>query len=156
MKGITIPEQCHIINALAPVDIGGAAKTTDYWSMELYSHASIIVKLGVVTNAPTIKIYESDDLSGTNKTFIAFDYYAEITAAGDILTVRTAATVAGYTFPATTNNVMISIEIDASQLTDGYPCMALLTDNAAACLIDVSVILSGAKYQREITPTAIA
>jgi len=156
MKGITIAEQCHVVNGIEPVDIGGVAKVTDYWSMEKYAHATIIVQLGAVTNAPTITVFESDDLAGSNEAAIVFAYYAEVTADGDILTVRTAATTAGYTFPATTNNVMLVIEVDASQLSEGYPCMCVKTDTAAACLVSAAVILSGARYKSEITPTAIA
>lgn len=156
MKGITIAEQCHVINALGPVDIGGVVKESDYWSMENYAHATIIVTAGVVTNAPTITVYESDDLAGSNETAIAFDYYEETTAAGDTLAARASALAAGRTFPSTANSVTLVIEIDASQLSDGYPCMVVKTDTAAACLIAVTVILSGARYQKEITPTAIA
>lgn len=156
MKGITLAEQCHIVNAIPPIDIGGVVKEADYISMKGASHVTFIVTLGVVTNAPTITVYESDDLSGSNETAIAFDYYAEVTAAGDVLTVRTAATTSGYTAPSTANNVMLVIEIDASQLSDGYPCLTVKTDTAAACLVSVVAIMSGVRYQKEITPTAIA
>lgn len=156
MKGITIAEQCHIVNAIPPVDIGGVAKVADYISMKGASHVTFIVTLGVVTNAPTITVYESDDLSGSNEAAIAFDYYAEITAGGDVLTVRTAATTSGYTMPSTANSVTLVIEIDASQLSDGYPCLTVKTDTAAACLVSVVAIMSGVRYQKEITPTAIA
>jgi len=156
MKGLTIAEQCHVINALAPIDIGGVAKESDYFSMENYSHATIIVTLGVVTNAPTITVYESDDLDGSNETAIGFDHYLEDASAGDTLADRATVANTGYTFAATTNGVMLVIEIDASQLSDGYPCLCVKTDTAAAALVSVVAILSGARYQKENTPTAIA
>lgn len=155
MKGITLAEQCHIVSALPPVDIGGGAKTSDYWSMKNYEHATIIVTLGVVTGAPTILLYESDDLDGSNKTAIGFDYYLEATTTGDTLADRATAASTGYTFTATTNSVFMVIEVDAAQLTDAYPCMCVMTD-AVTALCSMVVILSGAKYQKENTPTAIA
>ena len=155
-KGITLSQECKIINALGPVDVGGAAKTTDYWSMEDYAHATIIVTTRVVTNDVLLKIYESDNLSGSTKSFIDFKYAQELTAAGDTLAALAWVGAATGLQTGTNNTTTTVIEIDASQLTDGYPCMALLTDNAGNALIAVTVILSGARYQKDPMATAIA
>ena len=96
-KGIVIGEQCHVINAFAPLDINGAARVSDVWSMENYSHATIIVQLGVTGAATTITVEECDDFDPTNDTAIAFSYYMEVTAGGDTLSTRTAATTTGIT-----------------------------------------------------------
>ena len=42
MSKFVLAEQGKPVAGLAPVDIGGAANTSDYFSMENYSHASII------------------------------------------------------------------------------------------------------------------
>ena len=155
-KGITIAEQCHIVNALAPVDIGGAAKTSDYFSMANYAHATIIVTCGAVTNAATITLFESDDLAGNATTAIDFKYAQETTAAGDTLGALAWVGATTGISTGTNNGTIHVIEIDASQLTDGYPCLVVKTTNAGANLISVVAILSGSRYAEDVTPTAIA
>ena len=154
MKGINIAEQAHVVNALPPIDIGGAAKTSDYFCLKNYRHASIIVTFGVITNAPTITLYESDDNAGSTETAIGFSYYLEATTAGDTLATKATATTAGVTF-STDNAQTMVIEIDAADLTDGYPYLVVKTDNPAACLSSVVAVLSGARYGGATTPTAI-
>lgn len=155
-KGITIAEECHVVNALPPVDIAGGAKTSDYFHLKNHAHATIIVTMGVVGNDALIKLYESKDNAGAVKQFIGFDYYIEQTAAGDTLATR--ATVASTGFQTGTNNsTMFVIEIDASELTADYQYFAILTDTAAAALISVVVILTGSSYKGDPskTPSAI-
>jgi len=151
--GITIAEECHIVNGLAPVDMGDVTKTSDYFSLKEYSHASIIITKGA-GSATTITLYESQTIGGTVEATMAFDYYAETTAAGDTLGDRTAATTAGFAVSAN-SGVMYSIEVDASQLTDTYPYLAVKATTAATCLLAMTVILSGTRYQKENTNTAI-
>jgi hypothetical protein len=154
MKGKTIAEQMHVVNALEPVDIGGAAKTSDYINLKNAAHITFIVQFGVITNAPTVQIKKAKS-DGGSLTAIAFDYYQETTADGDTLADRATATTAGVTL-STDNNQMLVIEIDAAELEEGYDWIALVTDNAAACLISAVAVLSGYRYQKENTPTAIA
>lgn len=151
MSGFVLSEQGKPVAGIAPVDIGGAAKTSDYFSMENYSHASIIVYCGAITNAATITVEESDDNAGSDTTAIAFNYY-QITAGvtGD----RTAATTAGFS-TGTTDGSMFVIEIDAADLSDGYPYLVVKTTDAAANLITVVPILSGARYAQAAPPEAL-
>lgn len=152
MKGFSIAERGKPVAGLAPVDIGGVAKTSDYWSMENYSHVSIIVYCGAITNSSTIILYESDDASGSSKTAIAFDVY-QITAGVTGTKSRNAATglVTG-----TTNGSMWVIEVDASELSAGYPFMTMVTDTAAANVLTIIPILSGARYAQAAPPTALS
>ena len=154
MSGINIAEQCHVVNATPPIDINAAAQTSDYWSMEKYSHASIICTFGVTGAASAITVEESDNLSGSNTTAITFDFYAEETAAGDTLTKGTSA--ASIT-TSTEDSITYVIEIESAQLTDGYPCLCVkAADPSAATLYSCVAILSGARYADATTPTAIA
>lgn len=154
MKGLVLAELGHVVNALPPIDTGGAAKVSDYFSLKNYAHATIIVTMGVVTNDCTVTVEESDDNAGNDETAIAFARYEEKTAAGDTLTVRTATTSAGFA-TGTTNGTTFVIEIDAAELSDGYPYLVVKATGAAAALISVVVILSGSRYAKEQTPTAI-
>ena len=155
MKGITVAEECHVVNIIPPIDINGAGATSDYFSTANYQHARIILTLGVTGAATTFTVEESDDSSGSNTTAIAFDYYAETTAAGDTLGARTAATTSGIA-ASTNDSITYVIEIDASELTDGYPYLVLkLSDPSAATLASAVAVLSGARYAQAVTPTAI-
>lgn len=155
MKGLYLSQVAHIVNAEPPVDINGAGFTTDYFNLKYYQHVSIIITLGVTGAASTITVEESDDSSGSNTTAIAFDYYQEETAAGDTLSTKQSATTAGFS-TSTEDNITYVIEIDASQLSDGYPYVVVKgSDPSAATLVSVVAVLSGARYAEETTPTAI-
>jgi len=155
MKGWNLAEKGHVVNIIPPVDINAAAPTSDYFSLKNYDHASIVLTLGVTGAASTVTLEESDDNAGSNTTAIAFSYYAETTAVGDTLGVRTAATTAGFA-TSTNDSITYVIEVDASQLTDGYPYLVLkLSDPSAATLVSAVAILSGARYAEETTQTAI-
>ena len=157
-KGIYIAEECHVVNALGPVDVGGGAKTTDYFNLKNYAHATIIITTGVVGNDVLIKVYESKDNAGATKQFMDFNYHFETTAAGDTLSTRTAVVAATGFQTGTNNTTTFVIEIDASELTDLYPYIAVLTDAAAAALISMVTILSGSRYAGDPSkesPTAI-
>lgn len=157
MKGFNIAEQGHVVNALAPIDIGGGAQTSDYWNMKNYAHASIIITMGVVGNDTLIKLYEAKDSAGATKEFKTFWTYKELTANGDTLATGVLTAVGGFQ-TGTNNATTFVLEVDASELTDTYPYMAILTDAAAAALISVVVILSGSRHQGDPSkesPTAI-
>jgi hypothetical protein len=149
-------EELHFVNAVAPIDINGAGASSDVFSLRDHAHATIIVQLGVTGAATTITVEECDDFVPTNSTAIAFNYYAEVTAGGDTLAARAAATTSGIT-GSTNDGVMYVIEIDASELTDGYPCLrCVLSDPSAATLANVLAILSGPRHGKEASATAIA
>ena len=154
-KGITIAEECHIVNALPPLDIDVSAQTTDWLHLKNHSHVTFIIQMGVTGATCAITVEEASDASGTGNTAIAFNYYAEETAAGDTLTARTAATASGITSSGN-NSIMYVIEIDASQLSDGKPWVAVqFADPGAATFASCVAILSGSRFGAGITATAI-
>ena len=153
MGGLTLPQQCHIVNCLPPIDTNSGVKTGDYFHLENASHVTLILTMGVVGNATTFTVYQAQDNAGNTEAALGTIYYqAETTAASDTLAARTSgATIVS----GTTNNVMYIIDIDASELTDGYEYLTIKTSNAAAALVSCVAVLSGFRYQQEITPTAI-
>lgn len=156
MAGINVAEMGHVVNILPPVDISGG-KTGDVFSMENYSHATIIVQVGVSAAAFTkILVNECTAFAGTNATAIAYNYYKEETASGDTLSAKTAATTAGVT-PTANDNVFYVIEIDASELSDGYNFVQLqLTNGTNSVIASAVAILSGSRYAGTQSATAIA
>ena len=155
MKGITIAEQCHVVNAYPAADVSGGVWNTDVISLKYAAHITFIVSLGVTGAATTITVEECDNTTPSNTTAIAFDYYTETTDSGDTLSTRTAATTAGFA-TSTNDNIFYVIEVDAADLTEGYPYIRVHgTDPGGATYVNVVAILSGVRYQREQTLTAI-
>lgn len=157
MNGFNVAERGHVVNALPPQSITGAV-TSDVWSMKNYSRCSIIVTCGA-TNADAgfVTIEECDDFTPTNDTAIDFSYYAETTAAGDTLGARTAALAATGIDVSANDNITYVIDIDAAELSDGYPNLILKwSAPGGATLVSAVVVLSGAKYAETESPTAIA
>ena len=154
MKGTNIAEQFHVMVPGAPIDINGAGLTSDIWNMKNYAHASIVVALGVTGAATTVTVEECDDTTPSNSTAIGFSYYPEVTAGGDVTEAKTVVGVGGFAC-STNDGVYYVIEIDASQLTDGYPYLRVVnSDPSAATLVAQVVILSGPRYAQEVSATA--
>lgn len=156
MKGFNCAEMGHVVNIIPPVDITGG-KTGDVFSMAEWAHASIIVQIGVSTAAFTkILLYECTSLAAAGAAAIAFNYYAEETAAGDTLAARAAALAAGVT-PNAADNIMYVIELDASELTDLYHFVQLsLTNTTNSVIASAVAILSGGRNAMDANVTAIA
>lgn len=156
MHGINLAEQCHIVNALPPINITGG-KFTDVWSMKKHSHVSIIIQIGVSSAAFLAVILNAcDNFTPSNRTALAFSVYKEETAAGDTLGARTAVASAGMT-PSANDNVMYVIEFDADDLPDGFDYMEVsLTNGTNSVIGSVVAILSGQRYAGTENATAIA
>jgi hypothetical protein len=154
---MNIAEQGHVVNILPPQSITAAA-TSDIFSMKNYAHATIIVTAGATNaDAGNITVEECDDFTPTNDTAIDFHYYAETTAAGDTLGARTLAEAATGIDVSGNDNITYVIEIDARELTDGYPCLELKWSiPGGATLVSAVAILSGPRYAGTESPTTIA
>ncbi len=155
-KGITMAEELHFVNALPPIDINVSALDSDVWSMANHTHATIILQFGVTGATTTVTVEECDNFTPSNTTAIAFSYYSETAVAGDTLSARTAATSSGFA-TGTNDSICFVIEVDASQLTDGFPALRVaLSDPGTATFASISVWLSGPRYAQEQSATAIA
>lgn len=161
MKGIVTAEQEHIVNILPPVDITGG-KVSQAFSMAKHGHATIILQIGVSAAAPTKIFVDQGTATAAVGTAIAgaahipFSIYTQETAGADqdVLSARTAVTVAGYT-PAATDGIFYVIELDASELTDGNPWVQLNVTNGVNSVIASAVaILSGERYAGSQSATA--
>jgi len=156
MSGINIAETCHVVNILPPIDITGGA-TSDVFSMENYSHASIIVQVGVSAAAFTKLIVEAcDNFTPSTHTDMAFNVYKEETDSGDTLGTRVAVAAAGVT-PSANDNIMYVIELDAAELGDGTDKLRLeITNGVNSVIASAVAILSGSRYAGDQSATAIA
>ncbi|HYH39908.1 MAG TPA: hypothetical protein VD860_16930 [Azospirillum sp.] len=157
MQGMNIAECCHVVNVLPPVDLSGGA-TGDRFSMANWGHASVIVSLGITSVAPTaILVKECNAASGGTATAIAFSYYKQETADGDVLSTKQSATASGFA-PSANNNIFYVIELDARQLSDGYEWVEVSAtcESGQSVLGSIVAVLSGGRYQGVASPTVLS
>jgi hypothetical protein len=154
---MNIAEQGHVVNILPPQSITTAA-TSDVFSMAKYAHATIIATAGATNaDAGNITIEECDNLTPTTDTAIDFYYYAETTAGGDTLGARTLAEAATGIDVSANDNITYVIEIDARELSDGYPCLELKWSvPGGATLVSAVAVLTGSRYAEDQSATVIA
>jgi len=154
MSGINISEQCHYVNLFEP-DAYSSAASSEVFSMENWSHATIIVHKGA-GSACTFRLEECTAFAGTgHRTFLPYTYTAESTALGDTLSAAAAGTTAGVAITTGDGSVLI-FEVDAAAMSDGYQYMRVFHDAATTTDWGALAFLSGGRYQKSEGATAIA
>ena len=151
-SGFNVAEQCHVVSMLSPVDITGAT-SSEVISMENWGHATLICMKGV-GSACTIQLEECTAFAGTGAATRIFKYAYERTAAGDTLTALATATTAGIA-TTTSSGELLVIEVDADELSDGYPYLRIKCSATGANLGAWLAVLSGGRFQKDITDTVI-
>ena len=153
-KGTVIAEEFHVVNILPPQS-ATTALDADVFNMKNYAHATIIVQFGTTNaDAGNITVEECTAADGTGATALTELFvYAETTAAGDTLGARTDDPSIDV---SANDNVMYVIEIDASELTAGYNYIQVAYSvPGGATLISAVAILSGARYAKDQSATAL-
>lgn len=145
-QGFVLSEVGHIVNVTPPVDVTGGA-TGDRFSMENWTHASIIVSIGVSAAAFTkIIVRAATAASGGSTTDIAYKLYSQETAAGDVLGAKESVAATGKT-PSANNGIFYVIELDAQSLPEGSHWVEVaLTNGSNSVIASVIAILSGGRY----------
>lgn len=150
----------HIVNVLPPINAAGG-KVGDRFHMKKHSHVTVIVQIGVSAAAATkLIIKECDAASAGTANEIATGkakIYKEETAAGDTLDSGSDYPNGGVT-PSANDNIMYVIELDADDLTDGYPWVEVSLTNASGNSVIASMVAiqSGARYGFNANDTTIA
>lgn len=151
-KGFVAAENGHVMMLYEPLTVAAAA-TSDTFSMEGWAHASILCGFGAGSGC-TISLGECTSFAGSGRTAVTFRFAQEATSGGDVLdaalawasTITIAAGSASYAV----------IELDGDELSDGYQYVQVnLTDPGTAKLGCIMAVLSGGRYQSDITATAI-
>uniref|UniRef100_A0A6M3KDS5 Uncharacterized protein n=1 Tax=viral metagenome TaxID=1070528 RepID=A0A6M3KDS5_9ZZZZ len=125
MSNAELNEIVGILATIDPDNYAAAAYTSDWVPLQDLRRAMFIVMVGDMGTNGTVdfKLQEATDSSGTGATDITGKSITQLTQAG------------------TDDNKQAIIEIDASELTDGYPYVAAVmtvgtaaSDAAAICL----------------------
>lgn len=154
MNGFLAAECGHVMQLYNPQSVGAAA-TSDTFCMENWAHATIIISLGAGSGC-AVTLGQCTSFAGSGRATISdFRYAMEATDAGDTLDAALAV-ASSITIAAGTGGFAV-IELDAAQLSDGYPYVQVnVSDPGTAKIVGVLAILSGGRYQEDITATAIA
>lgn len=160
MAGINISETCHVVNLMPPID-NVAGSTSAVVDMRGWSHCSLIIQIGVANaDMGDITIEACDDLVPTTSAVMAFNYYAELTAAGDVLDTGPTAVVAatGITHDiSNANNTMFVVEINATELPVNYRGFRVIhSAGAVSVMLSMVAILSGGRYKGYGSPTVLS
>jgi hypothetical protein len=156
MKGFVIAQEGHVVQALAPVSTSGG-KTAQAFSMKRYQHASIILLRGAqAAQSTSIVLNACTDAAGDNPTAIPFNVFKCETGASDVMGAKTPVAAAGFQ-PTATGGTFYVIEIDAVELPQGSPYLQVVEANGVNVdLAAVVVVLSGARFSEDQSPTEIA
>ena len=150
--GINLAEEGHIVHVYPSADPAGVV-AGDVFSMENAGHVTIMILKGA-GSAATVTIEECTGFGGAGNTAIGFDYYLESSAAGDTLATKATAGTGGVAFGAI-SGVMMIIELDASQLSDGSGFVLVNMDSVGASQVCIAAVLSGWRYQEDQGQSAI-
>lgn len=156
MSYFNIANEGHVVSVQLPIDIDtNSGATGESFTMENWSHASIIITGGAATGASVVTVSENTDASQSGTTAIAFKYAKEETALGDTLGALTACTSAGFTM-STNNGTIYVLEIDAADLSEGSPWVTVhFADPSGTVIVSAVAVLSGGRYAGDESATAI-
>ncbi len=151
--GITIAEQCHIVQMIIP-QTASTALTSEVFSMKNWAHATVIVHGGAGSSL-TVTVSDANSFASSGASMV-FNYAVEATASGDTQDAALqAATTAGVAIGTATGTYLV-IEVDNTELRDGYPYLMInLSDPGTSKIVSAIAILSGGRYMKDITATAI-
>jgi len=158
-KGFVVSEEGHVVLLLQPQGTTTTvALTSDTFCMKNWAHATILVAGGKGTGQTAITMGECVGFGGTSRTALTFRYAVEATANGDVLDA-TLAWASTFSLSAGSTGVYGVIELDADELSDGYQYVQVnFGANASTAVKDIAAfaVLSGGRYQEDITATVIA
>ena len=152
-------EEVKVVNAFLPIDINGAAKNSDYISLENYDAVQIVLHVGAASAASAVTLTQAKEVAGTNTASLDFDYMWACETIGTTNSdTYTKTAVASATFStAAAGNSIYLIDVRAETLTDLYKCLRInLADPSAGCIVGCTFHLYKARYEQAALQTAIA
>ena len=163
MSGFNIAEQGHVVPLIYPQDLDGGDTHSDVFSMENYSHATIIISIGAQSRAAGVITVESCSALGGGGTNTKIDYtaYKCETIAGaandDVLGAAVAVDdTTGIVPPVASTGIFYVIELEATQLLTGHIGFRLDIVSAGAASIGCAIaVLSGSRYAGPQSPTIV-
>lgn len=155
---VRLVEQAKIVTALAPIT--PSSSTPDYVCLKGYERCAVIVSVdnGNTVTGSAITLKQNTTTSTSNEQALAFTkVWANTDVDASDALVETA--VSNNTFTTdTTNakNLLYVLEVEASELTDGYDCIRVGTGNGANMVLSAVYLLYPARFAGATPLTAIS
>lgn len=149
---------CQVLNGLWPTATRyntGSPASTQAVNMGQYEHATFILQEGAGgAGTATITMEACTTAAGAGATTIPFRY--RLCGTQDTWAAPVTVAATGYLTIAAANK-MVAVEVDAEELTAGYPYlrMTLTVGVTTAVAAGVIIILSGARNPQNVPVTAI-
>jgi len=154
-----LAQEIHVVNAAAAItscaDLFNGDPATDIINLAKYDRCTfVLAKASGNTGTAVITVEACDDTSGTHTQAIPFKYW--VCTSGDTFGSEQDATASGFTTTAGAGQVYL-IEVNSSELYGTYKYVRLKMTEATDDPVHgyVVALLSGARYEQEIPPTAI-
>lgn len=146
----------QIVPVSTPKNYTGAAATTEWVSLKDWQHVTFLIYSGAwAAGTAAVTLNQGTAVAGTGTTSLPFAY--QYTATTPAL-VKTA--VASDTFNVAAASTLHVVEVDASELTEGYDCvnMAIASPGSNADFYAVIAIMSKPRYpaQTAVQTSSIA
>jgi|GEM_PF-2199681 len=157
MQGLNIAEEGHVTLPIPPVDVNGGWVGARF-NMKTYRKASIIVMFGVTAAAAEkILVKNATAITGGTATAIPFNAYRMEAAGGDVLGAREAIAATGLV-PVAADGIFYVIDLDARELTDGYPFVevSMEADSGTSVVACVVAVLTGGRFHHVQSETVEA
>jgi hypothetical protein len=142
---------------MEPQDHQSAGIEGDCIDMSKLEHLTLIFLFGELTGNSSLVIYESD-ADGDTDSAITFSYRAtsadlKNASADQLGSESTSASLS--LVAATFEDRMLVVEIDASELTDGYRYITPVIDDTASELLVSCVAIGKPRYAEDVPPSVI-
>jgi hypothetical protein len=138
-------EEVHVVPVLAPSDVTSTTTYTDIVGLKEYQTVQFHIVLGAITgDTIAVTVEECDDTSPSNSSAIAYSYRKSSAVGTDSMGDRADATSSGITVTASDDNKVLLIDVNASDLSDGYPYVRVKMDpggSMSALLVGATAIL---------------
>lgn len=153
-------ERFHVVGLASPVDTTTTTVTSDILNLENYHGAVLLVYFGTITgDTVAVTVEECDTVVPGANTAIAFNYrLSGATGSDDAFAAKTAATSTGVTITADDDDKILMIDIDASELSAGYPMVRVIADpGSSASAVEIAILaILDPRYPQNAQVTAIA
>ena len=154
-----LSEQFGIVPIIEPEDHQSAGVTGDSVNMGKYGHVTFIFLFGELTGNSVLTISEGAT-AGTSTSALTFSYrYTGADLKNDSADAFSdEATSAALTLTAATyEDRVLVVEIDATEMTDGYDWITPVIDSTASeLLVSCVAIMGKPRYAQNDMPTAVA
>lgn len=145
----------HPIPVLSPQDEGTSSDETDVVGLQEYNHVTFLVHTGTLAGTCDMTVEECTANDGSDASAIGFNYreMETVDTWGDLTSVDSG----GLTIAADDDDQVFAIEIDADELSDGYPYVrvALGAPSTGSNYYSVMALMSEPRYMKDVPVSAV-